>query len=159
MLPWRCVRLTTAHSHRRLVSSSQHGGGDGLSGPIFFNQASDGSESLVYQSSFWGLGQISRYAAPGSTRVAASGPGFAATSDDFEAVRATVVNNAPPPAGGLPLVAAAFSDSTTGYTSAVVMNAGPNDVTFKLADSGLGAAAKVTIAAHSIASYRWLSTE
>lgn len=133
----------------------QHGTGDSLSGPIFFNQAQNGGQSLVYQSSFWGLGQISRYARPGSVRVAASGPGFASAIADYEAVRATIINNKPPPAGGLPLVGLAFADAASGYGSVVVMNAGPTDVTFKLADTKLGAA-KLTAGANSISSYRYL---
>lgn len=133
----------------------QHGGGDGLSGPIFFNQAQNGGQSLVYQSSFWALGQISRYARPGSVRVSASGPGFASAIADYETVRATIINNAPVPAGGLPLVGVAFEDSATGVGSVVVLNAGPTDVTFKLTDAALGAA-KITVGANSIASYRYL---
>ena len=133
----------------------QHGGGDGLSGPIFFNQAQNGGQSLVYQSSFWALGQLSRYVHPGAVRVTATGPGFAAVSNDFEAVRATIINNKPPPAGGLPLVANAFEDAAAGTGSVVIMNAGPTDVSFKLTDTALGAT-KVTVAANSIVSYRYL---
>ena len=88
-------------------------------------------------------------------RVAATGPGFASTIADYEAVRATVVNNAAPPAGGLPLVASAFVDDAAGVASIVVLNAGSVDVAFKLTDATLGAA-NVTVAARSIASYRWL---
>jgi O-glycosyl hydrolase len=133
----------------------QHGGGDGLSGPIFFNQAQNGAQSLVFQSSFWAMGQISRYARPGAVRVTAAGPGFASSIADFEAVRATIINNKPPPAGGLPLVGVAFEDDAAGIGSVVVLNAGPTDVTFKLADAALGAA-KITVGANSIVSYRYL---
>ena len=133
----------------------QHGGSGGLSGPVFFNEDANGVQSLRYQSSFWSLGHISRYARPGSVRVAASGPGFASTIADYEAVRATIVNNARPPAGGLPLVASAFVDDAAGVASVVVLNAGAVDVSFKLADAPLGAV-NMTIAARTIASYRWL---
>ena len=133
----------------------QHGGSGGLSGPVFFNEDAAGGQSLRYQSSFFALGHVSRYARPGSHRVTASGPGFASTIADYEAVRASVVNGKAPPAGGLPLVASAFVDSAAGVVSVVVMNAGATGVTFKLADAPRGAA-NVTIPAHSIASYRWL---
>jgi hypothetical protein len=150
---WNAVLHTGVPSNYN--GGPQHNGGDGLSGPIFYNQAPNGDQTLVYQSSFWGMGQISRYARPGSVRVSATGPGFASAISDFEAVRATIVNNAPPPANGLPLVAAAFEDSAAGMGSVVVMNAGPNDVTFKLTDTALGAT-KVTVTANSIVSYRYL---
>lgn len=154
---WNAVLHTGYPSNYQ--GGPQHGGGDGLSGPIFFNQAQDGSQTLVYQSSFWGMGQLSRYVPPGSVRVSAAGPGFASTIADYEAVRATIVNNAPPPAGGLPLVAAAFEDAASGACSVVILNAGAADMTFKLSDAGLpagSAAVSVTVAANSIVSYKYL---
>ena len=136
-----------------------HDGSRSMSSPVLFREdGTPGGESLRMQSSFWSLGHLSRYAAPGSVRVAASGPGFASTEADFEAVRHMVVNNQPPPAGAaLPLVGLAFVDDAAHVVTAVVMNAGSAAVTFKLADAAApgGGAASVTIPAHAIQSYRW----
>ena len=147
------------------VPSSYQGGpahdhSSGFSAPMLFDQdGTPGGDALRYQTSFWAMGHVSRYARPGSVRVAAAGPGFAATSEDFETVRATVVNGRAPPAGGLPLIASAFVDDAAGTASVVVVNAGPTPVTFKLTDDTRPAASRavaVTIPAHTIQSYRWL---
>ena len=125
---------------------------------LFRQDGSPGGDSLRMQSSFWALGHLSRYAAPGSVRVAATGPGFAATEADFEVVRRQVANNQPP-SGTLPLIGVAFVDAAAGVATAVVMNAGATAVSFKLVDTSApapaGNAARVTIPAHSIQSYRW----
>ena len=115
----------------------------------------DGSAELQFTSWYWVMGHVSRFARPGSVRVAATGPGFASTPAEYDAIRAFTLGQSSN--GSLPLVAAAFVAPDGATASVVVLNAGDQALDFKLADAQEGGsplrAARASIPAHSIQTY------
>lgn len=114
----------------------------------------DGSAALEFTSWYWVMGHLSRFARPGALRVDASGPGFAASPTDYDAIRAYTLGQSTN--GTLPLVASAFVAPGGDYASVVVLNAGDSPLKFKLADSQSGGGVRATqaaIPARSIQTY------
>ena len=114
----------------------------------------DGSAALEFTSWYWVMGHLSRFARPGALRVDASGPGFAASPADYDAIRAYTLGQSTN--GTLPLVASAFVAPGGDYASVVVLNAGNTSLKFKLADLQSGGGVRATqaaIPARSIQTY------
>ena len=102
------------------------------------------------------MGHLSRFARPGSRRVDAGGAGFAATAADYDAIRAYTLGQRSN--GSLPLVASAFVAPDSASASVVVLNAGDQAQSFKLADTLSGGdlrASLASIQAHSIQTYTY----
>ena len=114
-------------------------------------QDDNGYEELVFQSTFFAIGHVSRFVRPGWRRVTATGTGFAATAADYDAVLAHAYRGTGPSAP--PLVASAFQSEDGRHVAVIVLNGGDAEVEFELVDSSLGAASaavRITSPAHSI---------
>ena len=94
-----------------------------IGAPILVDPATD---TFYVQSPYYYMGHVSRFAPPGARHTACSGRGFAATPQEFDAVKDYIlpqISGGAPPAGSCPLVATCFvsADLTAGVV--VVMNA------------------------------------
>ena len=118
-------------------------------------QDDSGCEELVFQPTFFAIGHVSRFVRPGWRRVKATGPGFAATGADYDAVLAHAYRDKGP--SSPPLVASAFQSEDGRHVAVVVLNAGDAEVDYELFDSSMGVASaadasavRITAPAHSI---------
>ena len=109
------------------------------------------------QSPYYYVGHISRYAPPGTIRVACEGEGFAGSAQEHDAVKDYIkpqTKGGPPPAGSVDLVAGCFVTADRASGVVVVMN--PNDDAagkdFVLAVAGTGAT-KAHLPAHSVRTF------
>ena len=83
-------------------------------------------------------GHFSRFMRPGSVIIASSGAAVAQTTAQYEAIRNRTVScrgAGCPPAGGFPLLAAAFADPAEGVAGVVVANVNAAPVAFTLVDT------------------------
>ena len=121
--------------------------------PLLFSYDADGTQGLVRQSSYWIIGHLSRFAAPGSHRIGCSGAGVAATASEYDAVRAAALGQhkgAP-----LPLLATAFLSADGAMVSVVVVNPSDRSVAFNLRDVSGARAVSTTIPAHAVQTYTY----
>jgi glucosylceramidase len=154
-LQWNMV-LLTGDRFPQYEGGPNHDGTRTFGDPILFEYNASGTQQLIFLSSYFIIGHVSKYAArPGARLVASAGAGTAASAADYDDVRAYSVGQK---ASTDFLLAAAFVSADGASASAVVANPTNEDVSFKLLDSdapGGPRAALASLPAHSIATYTW----
>jgi glucosylceramidase len=122
--------------------------------PLLLQFNASGAQAVVYTPSYWIIGHFSRFARPGSARIATSGAGLASTNADYNEVRAFALGKN---ATSLPLMAASFLSADASTVSVVVANANDYAVDFMLRDAvganGQPRAAHASIPALAIQTY------
>lgn len=131
--------------------------------------ASDGS--LILQPSYFTLGHITRFVRPGAVRVGSNGSVVATAAADIDALSQYVIASAAaadgsrappaPPSSGRVVMAGAFMSVDGTSTSAVIMNAGPVELTVKVRDTsptGAVRAVAMTLPANSIRTLVYANT-
>lgn len=153
-LQWNMV-LLMGDKYPQWLGGPNHDGTTHFGDPVLFEFNATGTQRLVFQSSYWIIGHISRFARPGARLVASGGAGVAATAAEYDDVRAYAVGQAP---STQHLLAAAFVSPDGVTASAVVANPTDAAVLFKLLDAdakGGPRAAHASLPPHSIGTFSW----
>jgi O-glycosyl hydrolase len=122
---------------------------------VLFEYNATGSQRLVFQSSYWIIGHLSKFARPGARVIASGGAGTAASAADYDDVRAYSLTQKPSTDF---LLSVAFVAADGKSVSTVVANPTNSTADFKLLDSdaaGGARAAHASLPAHSIATFTW----
>ena len=153
-LQWNVV-LLTGDKYPEYLGGPNHDFTRSFGDPVLFEFNASGTQRLIMLPSYWVIGQISRFARPGSRLVPSGGAGTAASAADYDDVRAYSLSQKDSTDF---LLSVAFV-SPDGATASVVVANPTNDVAdFKLLDSdapGGARAARASLPAHSIATFSW----
>ena len=155
-LQWNTV-LLSGTMYPQYYGGPNHDGST-FGDPVIFEYNSTGTQRLIFQSAYYIIGHISRYARPGSYVINSTGQGVANSYADYESIRDYSLGKGANP-NNLPLVAVGFVSSDNQVT-VVVANPNDDSRTFKLRDivgsktnPGVPRAVQTTIGGHTIQTF------
>ena len=150
-LSWNVV-LLIGNKYPQYYGGPNHDFTRSFGDPVLFEYNASGSQRLVFQSSYWIIGHVSKFARPGARVIASGGAGTAASAADYDDVRAYSLKQKPWTDF---LLSVAFVAPDGKTVSTVVANPTNATADFKLLDSEGARAAHASLPAHSIATFTW----